>query len=74
MAANKADSAILVEYRDNGIAVVTLNRPKQLNALGQQDYFDLAVALHDIAERDDIYVTVLTGTFAAPVDLMCDTN
>ncbi|CAI6333673.1 unnamed protein product [Periconia digitata] len=60
MASNK-DNSILVECRNDGIAVITLNQPKQLNALDQHQYFDLAVALRDIAERDDIYITILTG-------------
>jgi peroxisomal 3,2-trans-enoyl-CoA isomerase len=56
-----ADQPVLVEYKPNGIAIVTLNQPKKLNALNQDGYFQLAVALRDIAERDDIYITVLTG-------------
>lgn len=57
-----SNDSILVEYRDNGIAIITLNVPEKLNALGGQEYFNLAAALHEIAERDDIYITVLTGT------------
>lgn len=56
-----ADQPVLVDFRDNGVAVVTLNQPKKLNALNQDGYFQLAVALRDIAEREDIYITVLTA-------------
>jgi len=72
-----SDDSILVEYRDNGIAIITLNVPEKLNALGQQEYFNLAVALREIAERDDIYITVLTGTgryFSAYVSIPLPTN
>lgn len=56
-----ADEPILVEYKTNGIAVITLNQPKKLNALNQDGYYQLALALREVAQRDDIYITVLTG-------------
>lgn len=68
-----SDRPVLVDYKDNGIAVVTLNHPKKLNALSQDGYFQLAVALREIAERDDIYITVLTAKgrfFSAYIPLL----
>lgn len=55
-----ADDAIQVEYRGK-VAIITLNQPKKLNALNQDLYYKLAVAMHEVAARDDIYITVLTG-------------
>ena len=43
------------------VAIITLNQPKKLNALNQDLYFALAKAMHEVAARDDIYITVLTG-------------
>lgn len=55
-----AEDGILVEYKGK-VAIITLNQPKKLNALNQDLYYKLAVAMHEVAERDDIYITVLTG-------------
>ncbi len=44
------------------VAIITLNVPKKLNALTQDLYYRLACLLREIALRDDIYITVLTGT------------
>lgn len=52
---------ITVTYR-GFIAIVTLNQPKRLNALSQQLYCYLADCLREIEKREDIYVTVLTGS------------
>ncbi len=43
------------------VAVITLNIPKKLNALTRELYDRLADLLREIAEREDIYITVLTG-------------
>ena len=43
------------------VAVITLNLPKKLNALTQDLYYRLACLLREVAKRDDIYITVLTG-------------
>jgi peroxisomal 3,2-trans-enoyl-CoA isomerase len=51
---------INISYKGN-IAIITLNQPKKLNALDQDGYFQLATAMHTVAARDDIYITVLTG-------------
>jgi enoyl-CoA hydratase len=64
-------SNILVE-RDGAVAVVTLNRPKVLNALNQATMEELAGALEALDQDDDVRCAVLTGAgraFAAGADL-----
>ncbi|KAF2119190.1 ClpP/crotonase-like domain-containing protein [Lophiotrema nucula] len=66
-----ASDGITVEYKGK-IAIITLNQPKKLNALNQEQYFKLALAMHEVAARDDIYITVLTGNgrfFSAGADV-----
>ena len=53
-------SAITLEYRGQ-IAIITLNSPDKLNALSSNDYFLLAQLMRNVARRDEIYITVLTG-------------
>lgn len=43
------------------IAIITLNFEKKLNALTQDLYYRLSCLMREIAARDDIYITVLTG-------------
>jgi enoyl-CoA hydratase/carnithine racemase len=53
--------AVLFEARDDGIAVITLNRPEQRNALGR-DIREGLFAAWDRFERDDaLRVAILTG-------------
>jgi peroxisomal 3,2-trans-enoyl-CoA isomerase len=56
-----ASDGILIDYKPNGVAVITLNLPQKLNALDGDLYFKLSVAMREVAARDDIYITVLTG-------------
>jgi peroxisomal 3,2-trans-enoyl-CoA isomerase len=52
----------LVRLDINGIfAVITLNNPKNFNALTQSLYYRLASFLRDAEENPDVYVTVLIG-------------
>ena len=60
MAPSAANNEILLETRGI-IAVITLNLPKKLNALTQDLYYRLACVMREVAARDDIYITVLTG-------------
>jgi hypothetical protein len=55
-----AEEGIQVSYQGK-IAIITLNQPMKLNALNQDQYYRLATAMHEVAARDDIYITVLTG-------------
>ncbi|KAJ5280085.1 Crotonase core [Penicillium angulare] len=65
------EEVITVSYQER-IAIVTLNRPQKLNALNGDLYYRLAERLQEIDERDDIYITILTGTgrfFSAGADV-----
>jgi peroxisomal 3,2-trans-enoyl-CoA isomerase len=55
-----SEDPILVEYRGR-IAIITLNVPKKLNALSGENYYKLARALVEVAEHDEVFITVLTG-------------
>jgi enoyl-CoA hydratase len=62
---------ILVE-RDGPVAIVTLNRPKVLNALNRATMDELVAALEELDRDDAIRCIVLTGSeraFAAGADL-----
>ncbi|KAJ5809259.1 uncharacterized protein N7503_001477 [Penicillium pulvis] len=65
------EELITLTYQDR-IAIVTLNRPDKLNALNAGLYYTLAERLREIEKRDDIYITVVTGTgrfFSAGADV-----
>jgi enoyl-CoA hydratase len=59
--------------RDAAVAVVTLNRPKALNALNRQLLTELSAALAQLGAADDVRVVVLTGAgeraFVAGADI-----
>src|SRR6266567_1911379 len=63
---------ILVE-RDERVGIVTLNRPKELNALNTELVGELADAMEDFDRDDEIRCIVLTGAgeraFAAGADI-----
>ncbi len=62
---------ILLE-RDGAVAVVTLNRPKVLNALNRETMDELVDALEGLDRDDEVRCTVLTGgerAFAAGADV-----
>lgn len=60
-----------VELRDR-IAVLTLDRPRQLNAVGSETVDRLTRALRDVRDNDDVRALVVTGAgraFSAGADL-----
>ena len=63
---------ILVE-RSDGVAVLTINRPKALNALNTETLTELEQALHDIELDDEVRVLIVTGAgqkaFVAGADI-----
>jgi len=46
---------------DGRVAIITLNRPKQLNAMTQPHYFRIGQYLREVAHMDDVVVTMLIG-------------
>lgn len=62
---------ILIEH-DGAVAIITLNRPKVLNALNQETMDELVAALEALDRSDDVRCVVLTGSeraFAAGADV-----
>lgn len=63
----------IVLERDGAVALITLNRPKQLNALNQAVIGELLAVLDELAADDAIRALVLTGSgdraFAAGADI-----
>ncbi len=47
--------------KENGFCVITLNRPKVLNAIGKQLAEELGNALDEITKSDEISVFIITG-------------
>ena len=58
-----AFDTLLLE-RDGAVAIVTVNRPKVLNALNSQTIDELRRAILDLQQDDSVRVVILTG---APV-------
>lgn len=54
-------SVIRVEYTGR-VAVITIDNPKKLGALNRDQYFELTNKMNEVAARDEVYITVLTGT------------
>jgi enoyl-CoA hydratase len=68
----EADMAVDVEI-DEGIAVVTMNRPQALNAFNSEQLDLLAAAFHALGQDRAVQVVILTGAgdraFAAGADI-----
>lgn len=63
---------VLLEKEGN-LAIVTINRPKALNALNSETLADLDVVITDLENDSDIYCVILTGSgekaFVAGADI-----
>ena len=62
----------VLEERDTGVLVLTLNRPRQRNAFNRQMWHELRDALRDAQEDDSVHAVVITGrdgAFSAGQDL-----
>jgi len=66
-------STLLVDIDEDGIALVTVNRPEKLNALNADVLSELASCAGDIAARPEIRGAILTGAgekaFVAGADI-----
>lgn len=51
---------VLLEYR-GPIAIITLNNPEKLNAQSKDGWYQLAKYLREVATRDEVLITLLTG-------------
>jgi len=60
MASDDVTNAVTLEVKGK-IAIITLCVEKKLNALSQAGYFRIACLLQEVAQMDDVYITVLTG-------------
>ena len=67
-----------IEFKkENRIGIITLNRPKVLNAFNEQLVWDLQEATHNLREDNSIRVVVITGAgkgFTAGADLTESTS
>ena len=67
-----SEDVLLIE-KDAGVAVLTLNRPKQMNALSQELRRRFVAAVDALAGDDSVAVVIVTGcgekAFTAGVDL-----
>ena len=52
---------ILIDKRDNGVALATLNRPERLNAVNGRMHTELANIAREADGDDEVKVLVLTG-------------
>jgi peroxisomal 3,2-trans-enoyl-CoA isomerase len=57
---SQEEEPVLVEYRGK-VAIITLNVPKKLNAMGGHAYYKLARTMYEVAEHEEVFITVLTG-------------
>ena len=62
----------LIFQKQDGVATITLDRPKQMNAINDIMMSELSALIEDIAKDDEVRVVVLTGgknLFAAGADI-----
>ncbi len=52
----------LLYEKDNGIGIVTINRPQALNALNEEAYGELYSLFQDIEKDADVRVVIMTGS------------
>lgn len=64
----------IILKEDKGIAEITINRPKSLNALNSETLKELGTVIEDISLRKDIQAVIITGSgdkaFVAGADIV----
>ena len=55
------DFECIIYDKQDGVAVIRLNRPKVLNAMNKRLWLDMQAALDDAREDTGIKVVVITG-------------
>lgn len=63
---------LLIERRDSGIAVVTINRPRRRNAISSSLWRELRSTFESFADAQDVRAVILTGAeghFSAGADI-----
>lgn len=65
-----ANPIISIEYKGR-LAIITIDNDKKLNALGQMEYYELGRKLQEVAEHDEVFITVLLakGRYFSAYDL-----
>jgi enoyl-CoA hydratase len=67
-----SEEALLLVERDGPVAIMTMNRPKQLNALSVALRKEMVQAIRDLGKAQDVRAVIVTGSgraFSAGVDL-----
>jgi 2-(1,2-epoxy-1,2-dihydrophenyl)acetyl-CoA isomerase len=71
------DYQTLLFSKDQGVATITLNRPEQLNAMNRELIEELAAAIEDVSQDEEVRAVIFTGSgdraFCAGVDLKSST-
>src|SRR2546428_7024035 len=68
----RMDFANVIAEKESPIAIITLNRPQQLNALSYDLVKDLSLAMQAFDQDDQVRVMIVTGgekVFAAGADI-----
>ncbi len=55
---------LVIEYKDQ-VAIMTINRPKVLNALNAELFRQLALAFSNLEKDENVQVIILTGATLA---------
>ncbi len=65
--------AIDYEIRDDGIAIVTMNKPEKLNALNKEDIHRITEVFTDLRYNPKVLIAIITGagtrSFTTGMDL-----
>lgn len=56
------DYQTILYTKADGVATITLNRPRQLNALNEQMILEIQEAVKEAAEDEEVKVLIITGT------------